>query len=543
MGISKQSIDDLRNRSKISDFILSSTTGKLRGNKGMALCPFHGEKTASMSFTDEDNLFHCFGCKEGGDIYKYIQLINNVEFQESVEIAAEKYGFNLTYTDSKFESDQKNLIGSMSKIHNYFINNMKEGKSPESIEYLKSRDFDGTDIKEFRIGFAEKDEKNTNDFFKKNNLSKTDLKNLGLLSERGNFLFKNRIIFPITNLRNETVGFGGRPLEDFGPKYLNTAESSIYRKNRTLYFTSNFLSDLKMKNFVILVEGYFDVIAFNKLGFYNVASPSGTALTVQQINLLSRYTKEIYLCFDNDEAGDSATKRVLEIKNNQPSEVNFFKLNLPKEFKDISELYESGDSDISKIINEKVDLVEFCINKIIDKDDTKKTFQEFKKLSSFLSPLEKDLSIGYLSKKIGITKEVLTNELKYQSDNEPMSQTENSSSQIKHIETFQEILTAELIKKDFNIDDDLDSLINLNFEYKKFIDELKANKNSHEFEKYENISYSDSQLKESIARLYIYFSELKIENLIKEMDESNDLSLLENLEDLKKKIEFYQNTL
>ena len=162
MGISKQSIDDLRNRSKISDFILSSTTGKLRGNKGMALCPFHGEKTASMSFTDEDNLFHCFGCKEGGDIYKYIQLINNVEFQESVEIAAEKYGFNLTYTDSKFESDQKNLIGSMSKIHNFFINNMKEGKSSKSIDYLKSRDLDGTDIKQFRIGFAEKDEKSTN---------------------------------------------------------------------------------------------------------------------------------------------------------------------------------------------------------------------------------------------------------------------------------------------------------------------------------------------------------------------------------------------
>ena len=509
----------------------------------MALCPFHGEKTASMSFTDEDNLFHCFGCKEGGDIYKYIQLINNVEFQESVEIAAEKYGFSLTYTDSKFESDQKNLIGLISKIHNYFINNMKEGKSPESIEYLKSRDFDGTDIKEFRIGFAEKDEKNTNEFFKKNNLSKTDLKNLGLLSERGNFLFKNRIIFPITNLRNETVGFGGRALDDFGPKYLNTAESSIYRKNRTLYFTSEFLSDLKKKKFVILVEGYFDVIAFNKLGFHNVASPSGTALTVQQINLLSRYTKEIYLCFDNDEAGDSATKRVLEIKNNQPSEVNFFKLNLPKEFKDISELYESGDSDISKIINEKVDLVEFCINKIIDKDDTKKTFQEFKKLSSFLSPLEKDLSIGYLSKKIGITKEVLINELKYQSDNESLSQTENSSRQVKHIETFQDILIAEIIKQDFDIDDDLDSLINLNLEFKKLVDQLKANKNSNEFEKYENISYSDTQLKESVARLYIYFSDIKIENLIKKMDESNDLSLLEDLEDLKKKIEFYQNTL
>ena len=543
MGISKQSIDDLRNRSKISDFILSSTTGKLRGNKGMALCPFHGEKTASMSFTDEDNLFHCFGCKEGGDIYKYIQLINNVEFQESVEIAAEKYGFNLTYTDSKFENDQKNLIGTMSKIHNYFVNNMKEGKSSESIDYLKSRDLDGNDIKKFQLGFAEKDEKNTNEFFKKNNLSKTDLKNLGLLSERGNFLFKNRIIFPITNLRNETVGFGGRAIDDFGPKYLNTAESSIYRKNRTLYFTSEFLSDVKKKKFVILVEGYFDVIAFNKLGFNNVASPSGTALTVQQINLLSRYTKEVYLCFDNDAAGDSASKRVLEIKNNQPSEINFFKLNLPEEFKDISELYESGRDDISQIITEKQDLVEFCINKIIDQDDTKKTFQEFKKISNFLSPLERDISIGYLSKKIGITKEVLISELNYQKDKEPLSQVENSSSQIKHIETFKDILVAEIIKQDFSIDEDVEFLVNLNSDFRKSVEDLKANRKSDEFKKYENISYSDNQLKESIARLYIYYSDLKINKLIQEMDETNDLSMLEDLEDLKKKIEFYQNTL
>ena len=148
-----------------------------------------------------------------------------------------------------------------------------------------------------------------------------------------------------------------------------------------------------------------------------------------------------------------------------------------------------------------------------------------------------------MSKKIGITKEVLINELNYQSDNEPMSQIENASRQIKHIETFQDILIAEIIKQNFDIDDDLDFLINLNLELKKLVDELKANKNSNEFEKYVNISYSNDQLKESIARIYIHYSELKIENLIKEMDESNDLSLLEDLEDLKKKIEFYQSTL
>ena len=543
MGISKQSIEDLKNKSKISDFILSSTTGKLRGNKGMALCPFHGEKTASMSFTDEENLFHCFGCREGGDIFKYIQLINNVEFQESVEIAADKYSFNLTYTDSKFESDQKNLISYMNKLNDYFVKNMNEGKSQDSINYLKSRNLEGVDIKEFKIGFAEKNENDTLKFLNTLGMSKNELRNLGLLSDKGNLLFKNRIIFPITNLRNDTIGFGGRAIEDFGPKYINSAESGVYKKNRALYFTDNFLSVVKKKKFVILVEGYFDVIAFNKLGYANVASPSGTALTVQQINLLSRYTKDIYICFDNDTAGDMATKRILEIKNNQPSDLNFFKLNLPDNYKDISEFFEDGEKDIKNIFDQKEELVEFCINMIININDTKKTFQEFKNITKFLSPLEKDLAISYLSKKIGITKEVILNELNYQSNNESDDVQQFKKSDINHINTFQEILIADLIKSKFEYDDEIEYLINIDENFKKLILDIKSNKNPEESEKYQNISYTDDQLRESISRLYIYFADNKIETLIKEMDESNDMSILEDLEYLKKKIEFYQNTL
>jgi len=543
MGISKQSIEDLKNKSKISDFILSSTTGKLRGNKGMALCPFHGEKTASMSFTDEENLFHCFGCREGGDIFKYIQLINNVEFQESVEIAADKYSFNLTYTDSKFESDQKNLISYMNKLNDYFVKNMNEGKSQDSINYLKSRNLEGVDIKEFKIGFAEKNESDTLKFINTLGISKNELRNLGLLSDKGNLLFKNRIIFPITNLRNDTIGFGGRAIEDFGPKYINSAESGVYKKNRALYFTDNFLSVVKKKKFVILVEGYFDVIAFNKLGYANVASPSGTALTVQQINLLSRYTKDIYICFDNDSAGDMATKRIIEIINNQPSDLNFFKLNLPDNYKDISEFFEDGEKNIKSIFDQKEELVEFCINMIIETNDTKKTFQEFKNITKFLSPLEKDLAISYLSKKIGITKEVILNELNYQSNNESDDAPQSKKSEINHINTFQEILIADLIKSKFEYDDEIEKLINIDENFNKFLLDIKSNKNPEETEKYQNISYTDDQLRESISRLYIYFAENKIETLIKEMDESNDISILEDLENLKKKIEFYQNTL
>ena len=547
MGISKQSIEDLKNKSKISDFILSSTTGKLRGNKGMALCPFHGEKTASMSFTDEENLFHCFGCKEGGDIFKYIQLINNVEFQESVEIAADKYSFNLTYTDSKFETNQKNLIDQIKKISDFFIRNMNEVKSTEALDYLKNRKLDGEDIKNYKLGFAEKDDKKIIQYCKTNNISDADFKKLGLFSEKGNFLFKNRIIFPITNFRSEVVGFGGRALEDFGPKYLNSSESSIYKKNRTLYFLPNFLKDVKKHKFVIIVEGYFDVIAFNKLGFSNVASPSGTALTIQQLNQVSKYTDEIYLCFDNDQAGIEATKRIVEIKNNISKDLNIYSISLPSKYKDISEFYESGEKNIENLISDKKDLVEFCIDDLIEKQgesNKKKIFSAYKKFSNYLSPLEKDLSIEYLGKKLGINKETLVDELSFKEDliTTTINQSENVEEN-KHIETFKDIFISNLIKNKFELKDNEKELLELNIELNEQIKAIKSNLDSTENDKYNNISFSEEQLEEAIVRLILFYSELKIQDLINQIDLSKDTSLFPEVEELKKNMEYYQNTL
>ena len=547
MGISKQSIEDLKNKSKISDFILSSTAGKLRGNKGMALCPFHGEKTASMSFTDEENLFHCFGCKEGGDIFKYIQLINNVEFQESVEIAADKYSFNLTYTDSTFETNQKNLIDQIKKISDFFVRNMNEVKSTEALDYLKNRKLNGEDIKNYKLGFAEKDEKKITQYCKTNNISDADFKKLGLLSEKGNFLFKNRIIFPITNFRSEVVGFGGRALEDFGPKYLNSSESSIYKKNRTLYFLPNFLKDVKKHKFVIIVEGYFDVIAFNKLGFSNVASPSGTALTIQQLNQVSKYTDEIYLCFDNDDAGIEATKRIVEIKNNISKDLNLYSILLPPKYKDISEFYESGENNIDNLISDKKDLVEFCIDDLIDKEgesDKKKIFSAYKKFSNYLSPLEKDLSIEYLGKKLGINKETLVNELSFKEDliTTTINQSENIEEN-KHIETFKDIFISSLIRNNFDLKDNEKELLELNTELNEKIKAIKSNLDSTENDKYNNISFSEEQLEEAVVRLILFYSELKIQDLINQIDLSKDTSLFPEVEELKKNMEYYQNTL
>src|SRR5210317_1137952 len=141
MGIARQSIEDLKKRSKISDFILATTSGKLRGTKGMALCPFHGEKTASMSFTDVENLFHCFGCKEGGDIFKYVQEINNLEFQDAIEFVAEKYGFKLTYTQTSDNSDFKVYQEKIDLLSDFFIEYMRYENYKEAKVYLESRKF------------------------------------------------------------------------------------------------------------------------------------------------------------------------------------------------------------------------------------------------------------------------------------------------------------------------------------------------------------------------------------------------------------------
>ena len=547
MGIAKDSIESLKLKAKISDFVLSSTTGKIRGNKGMALCPFHGEKTASMSFTDEENLFHCFGCKEGGDIFKYVQLINSVEFQESVEIVADKYDFSLKYTDSKFESDQKNLIKIMKTISDYFIENLNKTNSTKPKQYLNSRKINENEIQKFKLGFAENDEKVFYKFCNDNQIDKQILKSLGLLSEKQNLLFRDRIMFPITNFRNEVVAYGGRALNDYGPKYLNSAESQIYKKNRTLFFTENFLKSVKNNNEIIIVEGYFDVLAFNLLGYSNVASPSGTALTIQQLEQLSKYSTNITLAFDNDKAGVSATRRILDLKKSTSRDLNLTCLLLPSEYKDIGEFYEKGKGNIASLLNNKIDLIEFCINTLINKDedlDKRKVFSEFKTLIKTLGPLDQDFAIEKLSILINTPKDLLMKELKYKQNIENEQNIfESRKNSNNHMESFQEIFISNLVKNNFENLDTYSELVYSNHEFLKVIQNLKKNSQHENSEKYKNISFTSDQLNEAITRLYIHFFEVKIDTLITQLEESNDANIFTEIETIKKKIEKFQNTL
>ena len=541
MGIARQSIEDLKKRSKISDFILATTSGKLRGTKGMALCPFHGEKTASMSFTDVENLFHCFGCKEGGDIFKYVQEINNLEFQDAIEFVAEKYGFKLTYTQTSDNSDFKVYQEKIDLISKYFLETMKSSKSKDAKAYLQTRKYDENDIEKYSISYISKDENDFNRFCKTNEITKDDLKRLGFISSGGNMLFKNRIMFPILSFRNNVIAFGGRALDDFGPKYLNSSDSVLYKKNRNLYFTDDFIIATKKKGYAFIVEGYFDVLSLNKLGYANAVSPSGTALTYQQLESVSKYTSKILICFDNDEAGLKATERVLDIKNQVSRQLEVHCLNLPSEYKDISDVFEVKPEIFNDILNSNDEIIEYLLNKFLKNNKNKKSvFNYFRKITSKLSPLEVDIALDMLSEKLSTEKEILKRELNFQTENniEKVSKTSLNS-----ISIFQDIVTSNIVKNNFEILDNEKEILSLSNDYSELINSLKKDKNQSK--DYLNISFLEEQYEEAVVRLFLHFANLKIENLINrfEKEEKKDFTLLQKVEDLKKKKEIYQNTI
>ena len=418
---------------------------------------------------------------------------------------------------------------------------MDSEKSKTAKEYLTSRKFNEQDLKKYDVSFIDSNVEDFQKFCDKNKISDFDLKKLGFISSSNNFLFKNRIMFPILNFRSETIAYGGRALEEFGPKYLNSSDSVLYKKNRNLYFTKEFISSVKKKGYVFLVEGYFDVLSLNQLGYSNSASPSGTALTVQQLEAVSRYTKKILLCFDNDEAGLKATERVLEIKNQVSNQLEIHCLNLPDKYKDISELYEDNEDIFSSALNDNVEIVEFLIDKFIQHtSDKKSVFTYFMKITSNLSPLEVDVSLDLLSSKLNTAKDILKKELKFQTSEEKEDLTEQS---ISSISIFKDLIITEMISNEFSSNEEIDQLIELNSEFKKLIDDIR-NENTKK-EEYLNISYTKDQYSEAISRLYLHFANIKIDELINEFEESENknFQLLQEVEDIKKKKEIYQNTI
>lgn len=314
-------IELIKSKINIVDLIQEYVPLKKSGVNFKAPCPFHSEKTPSFMVSPERQIFKCFGCEIGGDIFKFLMEKESLEFKEALEILAKKVGVILQRKPTDKKDGKERLFEINLKAEEFFHYILTKHKFGEkALDYLHSRDLEDKTIEEFGVGYAPNSWQSLTSFLLKRAFLSDELvaSGLAVTSKSPYDRFRGRITFPIIDTKDRIVGFSGRVLGSFdsaagGPKYINTPQTVIFDKSQTLFGIHRAKNDIKMKNSAILVEGEIDVLLSHQVGVKNVVASKGTALTLGQVELLKRYSQNLILCFDTDLAGDSAARRGIEI--------------------------------------------------------------------------------------------------------------------------------------------------------------------------------------------------------------------------------------
>ncbi|MDO8498532.1 MAG: DNA primase [bacterium] len=313
-------LDLIKQKINIVDLIQEYLPLKKSGVNFKASCPFHQEKTPSFMVSPERGIWHCFGCQKGGDIFKFLMEKEGVEFPEALETLAKKAGVTLRNQRSKVKDQRVRMFEANQKacqFYHYLLTEHQLGK--RALEYLHKRGLTDKTIKDFNLGYAPNSWDSLTKFLKKKGFSGQELEEVGLVvpSRNGGYdRFRGRITFPLVDLKNQVIGFAGRILEAGGPKYINTPQTPIFDKSHFLFGMNLSRGEIRLKKQAILTEGEMDMILSYQAGVKNVVASKGTALTSGQIELLKRYTETILLSFDMDLAGDSASRRGIEMADN-----------------------------------------------------------------------------------------------------------------------------------------------------------------------------------------------------------------------------------
>lgn len=313
-------IEEVRSRNDIVDLISTYVPLKKKGSSYFGLCPFHNEKSPSFSVSRDKQMYYCFGCGAGGNVFTFLMEYENFSFPEALKYLAERAGMELPEEELNEEAkramDEKAKLREMNKLSaNYFYYLLHSKRGQKGLAYLKDRGITDTTIKHFGLGYADIYNDDLYRFLKSKGYSDEDLKDSALVTidERrgGSDKFWNRVMFPIMDVNNRVIGFGGRVMGDGSPKYLNSKETKLFDKSRNLYGL-NFARSSRKKE-IILCEGYMDVISMHQAGFTNAVAALGTAFTSGHGTLLKRYTENVILSFDSDEAGQRAILRAIPI--------------------------------------------------------------------------------------------------------------------------------------------------------------------------------------------------------------------------------------
>lgn len=414
-------LEEIKKRVELVDFVSQYLTLKKAGSNYKAPCPFHQERTPSFMVSPEKQIFKCFGCGESGDIFGFLMKMEGLNFPEALQVLADRAGVILAKSKSKKEfqqeKDLKSRIYKINKISSQVYQKilLEHASAKQARDYLKKRQIKDQSIKDFMIGYAPQ-KAVLQEFLQKRGFTNREINQAGN-PER----FKNRLIFPITDQMGNPVGFTGRVLDSDppagGPKYLNTSETNIFHKSRLVYALSQAKQAIKEKQSAIIAEGQMDVIASHQVGIKNVVASSGTSLTDDHLQILSRYCQTVIFAFDEDLAGYNAAKKAIFMAIAKGLNVKM--ILMPPGFKDIGELVEKDAKLWQEISQKPVSVLDWLINKTFAKYSSQLTGAEKKEIAKEILPylaiipdqIEQDHYIRVLAKKLATGENIIIDAL------------------------------------------------------------------------------------------------------------------------------------
>ncbi|MBP8718315.1 MAG: DNA primase [Candidatus Atribacteria bacterium] len=467
MRYSEEILDEIRNRLEIVELISEYVSLKPSGKGYKGLCPFHQEKTPSFMVDSERQIFHCFGCGEGGNIFTFIMKMEKVKFPEAVKILADKAGIALpTFENQNIKiAPDRELIFRLNEIAaDYYHKNLFSAQGKSAQQYLLKRNFTKEVIKKFQLGYALPGYEHLMSILLAKKIPLSDLFKAGLVvksSKSGKTMdyFRNRIIFPIFNLQGNIIAFGGRVLDDKLPKYINSPETAVYSKAKHLYGLFQAKKSIRQKNQVIIVEGYTDVLMAHQYGFENVVASLGTALTSQQIDLVKRYADEVLVAFDSDTAGKIATLRSLNMIKKAVRKVRIISLPLDSDPADV--LLKEGKNYFSNLLDKALPLIDYKVKVLTEQYNASTSAGKisiirelFPDLSSITSEVELQTEVKKIAEKLDLAEESILNDLnRYKKGNRVLltSILTDTSSESTHINA-EKILIGSMLQKRDNIE-------------------------------------------------------------------------------------------
>ncbi len=422
MAIPDILIDRILEKTDIVEVISRYVPLKKLGRNYKAPCPFHNEKTPSFIVSPDKQIYHCFGCGAGGNVFSFLMKHENLQFPEAVESLAEKCGVVLP-RGALARSGDNELANRLYKINELACGFFQESlsKNGAAKEYIRSRGVGDEYLKKFKIGFAPDSWEALLNFFKKKSIEPAMLEKAGLViaNDKGGHYdrFRNRLIFPIVDLKDRVLGFGARVLDAGLPKYLNSPETPIYSKGRNLYGLNFSKEDIKKSGHFLVVEGYLDFIVPYQAGIKNIIATLGTALTVDQIKLLKRYANTAVMVYDPDEAGESASLRNLDLFITE--DVNVYIAELPKGFDPDSFIRKFGADEFLKLKKSSKNLFDYKLGKLSGRYNIDTTHGKMNIASEMLPTIArinnavlKSTLVKRLAEKLSVDEESIKLELK-----------------------------------------------------------------------------------------------------------------------------------